>query len=221
MPSPNIYFKLGPGITSWYNERFKTKLTEGGLKASFIAANNIDAETIEGLNAQQIVQISEEEYNTLVPGTNTTVAVNVDDILAAEFITGCPVPNSIFFVYQAGTFYKIYWKDVRDCIAQEPGLILDITFRVGKTGYPQPDDTSWQNDAFIDKTMRMYVNGIRLYSAEEWQNGDTSIPLGDIDYADFDISTGTFSRPAKFKKGELIEVKDERITSDIPTSLPT
>lgn len=170
-----------------------------------------------------IIQITEAEYSELVfESFPNPIQVEPEKILLADFITGCPVPNAIFFTHIAGTWYKIYWKDIRDCIAQEPGLILAITFRVGKVGYPQPDDTNWKNDAFIGKTMRMYVNGTRLYSRAEWMNGDTeSIPEEDIDYADFDIEEGEFSRPGKFKTGELIEVKDERITDTIPTSLPT
>lgn len=218
MASPNIFFKLG-SVAAWYHQRFNIRLQQGGIFASYIPINNIDAEIAQGLNIGEIIQITEAEYYSIGP-TGPGIEINPNTITLANFLVGCPIDQAVFFTWVGGTWYKIWWEDIKSCITLTATLILQGSFKVGKVGYPQKGDNVWQDNNFKDKSMRMKVNGITMYTEDEWQNGD-SPTMSNIDYINFDPIAGQFTRPSGFQAGEIIEYWDQKSDPTRPVTLPT
>lgn len=197
----NTYVKLGVGVLEFYDERLQLRLEAIDKPAAVFDYLNITDETQTALKTSQIIQITEDEYWTILNGLNPSpIVVNTNYlILLSNYLSTCPEDDSMLFIRQNNNWYKLTWETVKRCINKAG---FSEAWMVGKDGKAQHDDTSYQNNNYIGLNLRMKVMGSTMYSIEEWDNPEADT----IDTVDFDTVTGTFSRPAKFKSGEIIEV---------------
>lgn len=200
-----IYFKLG-SVDTFDHERLSIHLNDPGLTAAQLDYGNADEDIFSALNAGEIIQITEAEYWTIIhAGTPPPdpIVVSTDYLLhLVNSLSACPADSAVFFCYQSGSWWKVPWSLLKSCIDAK----INVKVKMGGAGAPiDIDATEYTNLSFINKNMRCRVNGVMQYTRAEWDLDNDPELDGSVDYTDFNSSTGKFTRPAGFKKGELIE----------------
>lgn len=204
-----IYVKLGEGYTTYQHERLRFQLNEPLLPAGVLDFNNIDEQISSSLNAGEIIQISEGEYNEIVTASNPTPPIPIDPgnlITLSKYWSGCPPNNADFFLLYGTEFYKILWGTLKTCIGSKVRLLFRVGDEANPDNYPVDTDDSFTDDNLIglDPTKLMVtINGIEIYWKDKFSVADQPVS----DYWDLDTEFGEFSRPnLKFNEKDMVAI---------------
>lgn len=204
-----IYIKLGIGINSYDHERLNIHLSTPDNIAIAIDYLNADEAIFKSLQVDEIIQISEYEFNQLPSSTvSPPISTNTNYLLTLNnFITGCPQDTDSFFLLRGAQFFKVLWGNLKTCLAGSVSAKFELVFRVGLIspggGLPADGDSEFTLPALIGKKIRMELNGIPIYQLEP-EDSDTI-------YYTFDDLTGQISRLILgdvniFKAGDIVAI---------------
>ena len=171
-----IYIKLGTA-SQWDDERLDFHLNSGITKG-ILDFSNINDHIINGLNALEIVQITEAEYYGIGPsGGGGPIIINPPTLATiTQFMGPCPNPAFIMFGYYNNQWYKILWSTLQTCLGGGGGGgAAPLRFRVGNpadvgaSDLPHDGDASFINAFFTGTTKEHLLvtrNGIELYNKD-------------------------------------------------------
>lgn len=205
MPSSLIYVKLGVGVTTFMEQELGVIMDADLMPLAVIDYTNLTPRIHQALDAGTIVQISENEYYTILSGftPEVPIEVNTNNLLTlTRYWEGCPPDNCAFFFVIGGVFYKTAWSTMKSCAASGA---VNLLFRVGDINfpvpYPQDGDDTFQSDLLKHKDVEniiITVSGVEIHHFDDNPN---------VDYFNYNSNLGTIQRPALYKSGEIVRIK--------------
>lgn len=189
-----IYIKL-LNATNFYDEKLGFTLQTGGQFKIQLDFSNLNENIVNGLNNDDITQISESEYYGEDPNPPTTSGCCCG---ATTWWTTNPVPDTAIFTFKyLNVCYRVPYSLMK---SSGPDKYHRV-FRVGDGGELADQETVFQDDALkgiAANRINVKVTGISIY-----QYADDPV---NVDYYTFNTVAGTITRPAKFKEEEVIEI---------------
>jgi hypothetical protein len=208
---PFIYIKLGTA-TEYEDDRLALHLNLGeNLIKAALDYNNLTPEIHEGLNAGLIVQISEEEYNSLSSGPVDPISVDTNYLITlSNYMPPCPLPAFVMFGYYDSKWWKITWETIKACLGG-PAITTPIKFRVGNFGNPiwAPVDAavSFTHPDLIGITnfdrLLVLLNGVELHHKDIYPDAEKP----DYNWYDINPVTGEFTPNLPFAEKDILSIR--------------
>jgi hypothetical protein len=205
-----IYIQLDEAA-EWHNEQLNLHLTAEKPAAVF-DYTNINADVIEALNANEIMQISQEDYFNVVGEDLEELDIIPHDLITLnQFMAPCPVAGFVMFGWYNNQWYKILWSTLESCLGGG-GSFTPLHFTVGDTTptaepwHPTNGQSSFTNPDLVGYTaeqLLVSLNGVRLYPRSYYVN-----PLDEtlFNWYEVDELTGELSVNVAFADGDIMEI---------------
>lgn len=207
-----IYIKLG-SATEFHDERLNFHLV-AGKPSGILDYTNINEHITTGLIAEEIIQISEAEYYSLIPPPpeEPIVVVPSELINITNYLPPCPLDATVLFAHYAGTWYKILWSTVKSCV----GGFSSLRFRVGDSTndldvLPDVGENKFVHPSLVGKThsqLMVTINGAELHPRSTYEDrGDQN----DFDWYVLHEDLVPDDTPGMFQRNPAVPFGDKEI----------
>lgn len=207
-----IYIKLGTALY-YDNVRLDFHLT-AEKPAGVLDYNNINDEISADLNNGLIVQITASEYYGLSAGPLEPPLYIDPSYLpgVSQYQAPCPLNSFVMFGYYGGSWYKILWSTIKQCIASQG---VSIVCRIGNSDcvapLPQADSNTFTHDDLIGKDVDKLIvslNGAIIYPKKYYEEELAIDSEERYEHYEIDPDTGQFTKTSNFVNKDILSIQE-------------